>query len=200
MLSATLECGQCGTSRQRPLNDPEVRALSQSGAVRLFCEQCGEATTWIYARRDRRRGRDRRARAREQSELHAQIAPPPRRFDPHTDIARAFLLDASAASGRRARQRRGYPRFPLELAAMVSVRWNGTDFQDAVRTENVSHGGLRFQSERPYYATLAVGVEMGAETIRAGVVPGVAEEQRGVVVRVDPLPATGRRGIAVKLN
>ncbi len=205
MAQAMLDCGQCGARKNTSLVEEQVHTLQAGSPARIFCEKCGQMTPWSYASYDRRNGEDRRlerARAAALREAVSAAAAVPLAGNvadnPYADLARSFLKDQRADSGRRGAQQRRHRRVPLELPLRVSARKNGAVLQETTRTMNVCRTGVYFQSELEYHPDLSVGVELNY----SGAAPaaGNSFEQPGIVVRVDVLPRNRRRGIAVKLN
>ncbi len=205
MAQAMLDCGQCGTRKYTTLNEEHIHSLQSDDSVQFFCDHCRRETAWNYASYDRRGSGDRRLERRREASLEAAlqaeaapvapVAGPPSE-NPYADLARSFLLDQRARSDRRAAQQRNHRRTPLELPLRVTSRMSGKQLQETTRTVNVCRTGVYFRSELSYQKDLPVGIELNYSDA-----PAASNlEQRGVVVRIDPLPATSRHGVAVKLN
>lgn len=202
MSEETLECQRCRARQQRSLDEEDLRALHLDGSTLLFCPQCRQETPWGYFSRERRRGRDRRSRPRVEpappAKAEKAVAPPVtplRTGDPLEDLTRSFLEEKRSSPDRRAIQQRIHPRAPLQLLARVSAQTDGV-FQEITRTTNVSRSGVYFQSEYPYQRNQPVAVQLSYSEV----MKDSHTEKPGVVVRIDLLPASVGRGIAVKLN
>jgi hypothetical protein len=109
----------------------------------------------------------------------------------------AHRADAPPAAAQRTgpspRSKRTEQRAPLRLPVRVRV-WTLGGLEDITTTKNVSRGGLYFES--------AVGFQMGQE-VRVALNYSAHSrektlEQNGRIVRVEPAPPGGKRGIAIK--
>ena len=101
-------------------------------------------------------------------------------------------LKTDYTSDRR-QQPRIYEQFPVRVEGVDS---SGGSFDDAVRLDNVSAGGLYLKLARPVErgAQLAMAIRFSNVELMAASAPRLAV--RGVVLRVDPQPG-GTFGLAV---
>jgi hypothetical protein len=93
----------------------------------------------------------------------------------------------------RRQQPRIYEQFPVKVEGVDA---SGAGFDDAVRLDNVSAGGLYLRLARPIErgAQLAMAIRFSNVELLASSAPRLAV--RGVVLRVDPQPG-GTFGLAV---
>jgi len=204
MAKDTLGCGRCGAHQPQSLDEGSRCDLHLTGFTLLYCPQCRQATPWRYFGFDRRASKDRRLKPRGEPLAPperaaapappASPAPPVPSGDPLADVARS-LLERRSSWERRGLQQRVHPRVPLELLMRLSVQNDGA-FLEITRTMNVGRGGVYFNSDYPYQKNQPVGVQLSYAEVMAKANP----EQPGRIVRVDLLPTTVRRGIAVKLH
>jgi hypothetical protein len=197
-VEATLDCQQCGTRASEDLDVEQLRELQIEGAVLLSCRRCASAQQFSYARFDRRGGRERRRGVR-----HRAATPPLAAVstsvaasdDPLAHIDRSLFLDRRDDERRNEQQRR-HRRVPLRVPVRLTAHSHEFAFSEQAVTLNVSGGGVYFHLDRHVPENLPVSLELG----EAGLLLGGSTARHGVVVRVEQLPVTGRRGVAIKLN
>jgi hypothetical protein len=200
---AMLECSVCEARKSQQLGEPQLQALSVAGACQILCESCGRPTYWSYVSHERRSGFDRRLFPKP---LEPPPPPPkqaapaaPRKgmptMDEYRELARSALIDKRTQTERREGLKRNIRRVPLELPVRLrvvdgpAVRW-----EEVTRTSNVSKGGVYIQSEKSYRVGMRVFVALNF----ADMVLGGPLEQPGEIVRIDEIPQSNMRGIAVK--
>ena len=204
MAEAMLDCAVCGTRKWKPMEGSHAEDLRIAGAAKLFCESCTRETYWLYSQHE------------EGSAAPRRTAEPPARVDPTAlpaDVpgAAAVLADASGGSqgpvrsmqterrlgsDRRQRARRNQRRVSLQVPVRLRVSSPSAQFEEVTRTVNVCRSGIYIQTERPYSKGLPLYVAMNY-SLRD---PGMAGEQKATVVRVDAVPGSPAKGVAIQLH
>ena len=171
------------------MEEDHAEDLRISGAAKLFCESCTRETYWIYSQ-------------------HSEGSVAPRRTaDAPTEGAASPAATAQAtpmrmqterrvSSDRRGRVRRLQRRVALQVPVRVRVISAAQQFEEVTRTMNVSRSGIYIQSDRPYTKGLPIYVAMNYSSRE----PGMAGEQKATVVRVDSVPGSQSRGVAIQLH
>ena len=204
MSGAMLDCTICSTRKWKSLEEEHAEDLRVSGAARLFCESCTRETYWIYSQHSDGNAAVRRTSestpramtaAASGTEAGAQAAPGESAGGGQGSM-RSMQTERRVAADRRGRARRTNRRVALQTPVRVRVISAASQFEEITRTVNVSRNGLYFQSDRPYAKGIPVCVAMNYSSRE----PGVAPEQKATVVRVDSVPGSANRGIAIQLH
>ena len=206
MAQAMLDCVICGSRKWMSLDGVAAEELLGNGATRLPCEACKRDTYWKVADHGRRTGGDRRMdtdAVRPQTvdtvpgSQRVAIGGAPLDRTSYTQKAAEFLqTERRVTPDRRQAFQRQYDRVPLRLPLRVRVSGMGLRFEEVTSTINVSRSGVYFESNRPYSKGLTAYVAVNFSATN----PGSNIEQVGTVVRIDPNPVTGTRGVAIVLK
>ena len=197
MSGAMLDCAVCGARKWKSMEDAHGEDLRISGAAKLFCDSCTRETYWFYSQHSEGATAQRRVAALPsragasaegasvESEAASQQAAPVR-----------MQTERRISSDRRSRSRRAQRRVALQVPVRVRVISSASQFEDVTRTVNVSRSGIYIQSERPYTKGLPIYVAMNYSARE----PAMSGEQKATVVRVDNVPGSANRGIAIQLH
>jgi hypothetical protein len=205
MSGAMLDCAMCGSRKWKSLEDTHAEDLRISGAAKLFCEGCTRETYWMYSQHSDGAAAVRRTAeppsratitAAQGAETGGAPPPPGESAGGPTGPVRSMQTERRVATDRRGRARRSNRRVALQTPVRVRVISAASQFEEITRTMNVSRNGLYFQSERPYTKGLPIYVAMNYSSRE----PAVAPEQKATVVRVDSVPGSATRGIAIQMH
>jgi hypothetical protein len=194
----------CGTRKWKSLEETHTEDLRISGAAKLFCESCTRETYWTYSQHSEGNSAVRRiaepsSRTMTSAVGGAEAGAAAAADEPagcQQGPVRSMQTERRVASDRRGRTRRTNKRVALQTPVRVRVISAASQFEEVTRTMNVSRNGLYFQSDRPYTKGLPIYVAMNYSPRE----PAVAAEQKATVVRVDSVPGTATRGIAIQLQ
>jgi hypothetical protein len=100
------------------------------------------------------------------------------------------------STDRRGRVRRMQRRVALQVPVRVRVISAAQQFEEVTRTMNVSRSGIYIQSDKPYAKGTPIYVAMNYSARE----PGMSGEQKATVVRVDSVPGSTSRGVAIQLH
>ena len=203
MAGAMLECAVCSSRRWKSLEDAHAVDLPVSGAARLFCESCTRETYWLYSQHSGGAAAPRRtseppARADANVIAGQEPAAGPANAEPDSvpkGPVRSLQTERRFASDRRGRSRRTNRRVALQVLVRLRVSSACSQFEEVTRTVNVSRNGIYIQTERPFAHGLPLYVAMNYPPREPGLLP----EQKATVVRVDPVPNSPARGVAIQL-
>ena len=196
MSGAMLECVICSARKWKALEEPHHEDLKLSGAAKLFCDGCTRETYWLFCRNDMGTAPARRT------------AEPPVRSE--SQPAQVGLGAASAESApirsvqterrlgtdRRSHSRRIHRRVALQVPVRVRAISAASPFEEVTRTVNVCRNGIYIQTERHYTKGAPIYVAMNYSAKE----PGMAAEQKATVIRVDSIPGTQARGVAIQMQ
>ena len=200
MSGALLDCAVCNSRKWTNLESKSVDELHSSGATKLFCDNCGNYTYWLFSQNGN--GSDPQRREPEPaSRIAAGIAETPHsnggaevRQDP---IMRLYQPERRRGDeDRRDGLRRTDRRVALQLPVKLRVNSNEAQFEEVTRTLNVCHTGIYVQTERPYSKGQVTYVALNYSPQESGRVA----EQRGTVVRVDSFAGSKAKGVAIQLH
>jgi len=200
MAGAMLDCAICGIRKWKSLEESHEEDLRVSGAARLFCESCTRETYWLYAQTTGGTAAPRRtaeppvrteATAGSGAEGSASAA-----AEPMIAPLRSLQTERRMAADRRHRLRRVQRRVALQVPVRVRASAAAAQFEEVTRTVNVCRNGLYIQTERPYSRGLPLYVAMNYSPRE----PSVSAEQKATVVRVDSIPGSRARGVAIQLH
>ena len=197
MSEAMLDCAICSTRKWMSLEPAAAEDLQGAWAARLYCDGCGRETYWLYAQSDSGAAPQRKAPeppplvAAEPASFVAEASPARRE-----EGLRSCQTERRLGGERRQRSRRGQRRVALQLPVRIRVNSLGAQFEEAARTLNVCRNGIYFQTERPYATGLPAYVALNYSARDTGPVA----EQRGTVVRVDTIPGSPARAVAIQLH
>jgi hypothetical protein len=197
MSGAMLDCAICSTRKWKPLEEAHVEDLRLSGAARLFCESCTRETYWFYSQHSEGAAAPRRmAEPPSRSTLVPSGSEPAVAAQEHQSPMRSMQTERRMATDRRSRARRVHRRVALQVPVRLRVSSAAAQFEEVTRTMNVCRNGIYIQTERPYSKGLPIYVAMNYSARE----PGSTQEQRATVVRVDPIPGSTARGIAIQIH
>jgi len=168
----SLQCALCETAKLCRPDEEAVRSLRDRGACLLPCDICGSSTYWILSRHERRSQPGQRGAA---SGPAAAPDPSADRTDPTKHVQRDH-------------------RAPLNLPVRLRV-WTLGGLEEITTTKNVSRG-LYFETAKDF----RVGQEVRVALNYSGKSAGTVLEQIGHIVRVDPLPAGPKKGVAIRYD
>ncbi len=171
MAKWSLQCALCETSKLWQPDEEAVRSLRERGACLFPCDTCHANTYWILSRHERRS-----PAAHSDSAKDVPSASPAPRTDPIKHVQRDH-------------------RVPLSLPVRVRV-WTLGGLEEITTTRNVSRGGLYFETAVPFGIGQAVRVALNYSRKSTGTVL----EQTGHIVRVDLLPGSPKKGLAVRYD
>jgi PilZ domain len=198
MAGVMLDCAVCGARKWKPVEEAHAEDLRISGAAKLFCENCARETYWLYSQHSEgamapRRAGEQAARASAGSAAGASSASSTAE---QATPMRSMQTERRVGIDRRARSRRTQRRVALQVPVRLRVISAASQFEEITRTMNVSRSGIYIQSERPYTKGLPIYVAMNYSARE----PGMSGEQKATVVRVDSLPGSPGRGVAIQLH
>ena len=197
MSGAMLDCVVCRARKWRNLEAVAAEEVRSTGATKLFCDNCGRYTYWLFSEGD-----SEAVPQRKQGELvSVGVGESPfvngGTAALRSEMMRLYQPERRKGADRRGGVRRTERRVALQLPVRLRVNANGAQFEEVTRTVNVGRSGIYFQTERPYSKGLSTFVALHYSPSE----PGVLTEQRGTVVRVDSLPgSTVARGVAIQLH
>jgi hypothetical protein len=189
MSGAMLECAVCTGQKYHELNVANLEELQCSGAVGLLCATCKRKTYWLYG-------------------AHGGVATPAARFShmstaPSSMSARTngegmkmYQPERRTTADRRSISRRHTRRVQLQLPVRLRVNAMGTRFEEVTRTINTCKTGIYFQSEHPYSKGATALVAMNYNPRESG----MTMDQSATVVRVDSVPGSQMRGVAMQFH
>ncbi len=177
----TVQCSICQTRQEWKVSREELTSLKGLGATLLPCPACDKKTYHVYPSTEYKPGIDRR-HFHSMDDSAPRPAPPP-------PAARAEQ-PKSASTDRE--DTRGPRRVPLTLPLRVrSTEFGG--FEEVTSTVNVSRGGVYFHTERAYRIGQQLKIILNYNSGSADPL-----EQRAEVARVQTLPGSFKKGVALK--
>lgn len=150
-----LECGRCKASETVEQSDLESDVyLINEGIVR-FCKQCGSSTLWKRGSQD--------APDTEEAPVAVEIlqgrsagwVPNQEEEEKEAPAPVAVAAPPEPAPAPRPANRRKHPRTKVNFKACIRSFAHG---DDVVACEDISKGGLRFKSNKPYAANFRIEV------------------------------------------
>lgn len=198
-----LECAVCTAQKFHDLDATHMEELRAAGAVGLECPNCKRKTYWLYG-------------------AHGGVATPLAM----SAGDRSLMSAASAASSmsamgmsstgrssssegpklnqqerrlttdRRGIARRRARRVALQMPVRLRVSNMSARFEEVTRTINTCKTGIYIQTEQPYAKGAAAMVAMNYNPRETGIVM----DQQATVVRVENMPGSKMRGVALQFN
>lgn len=161
-----LDCAACQAREVTYLNELETEVFEANGSLNRFCKQCKEWTLWKPGLID--------------------AAPHP--SEGNEDCGTEVAAEVPAAPEKRTGERRKNARIQLGMTACIRQPGFG---DEVVKVENVSRGGLRFASPKPYlegsrvevalpYSAGGANIFVPARIVRAREVPDKGVIEYGV--------------------
>ena len=189
MPGAMLECAVCTGQKFHQLNESNLDELRNSGAVRLVCETCHRKTYWLYGAH----GGVATPAALKASEIMSMSSIPARAAG---EGAKLYQPERRISQDRRGIARRRSRRVALQLPVRVRVNAMSGRFEEVTRTINTSKTGIYFQTEQPYSkgATALVAMNYNPREV------GMTMDQPATVVRVENIPGSHLRGVAMQFH
>ncbi len=168
---ALLSCKVCGTRKIVHLDSVELAVYNANRQLSLSCDKCGRPTLWLELQQE--------------ATKRPELGP-----------ANPARLVAAAPPPLAKPQRRGR-RVAAEIP--VCIRQAGSD-DDVATTEDISHGGLRFTSRRPYrtgsyiqvavpYSPTAVNVFVDARVVHSSKGPSPELYRQGIMYLAENEPS-----------
>jgi hypothetical protein len=186
-----LECVICSGRKWKSLEESHEEDLRLSGAAKLFCDGCTRETYWLYSRNDSGAIPVRKTAEPPVRAEHSAAAP-----SAEPVPMRSMQTERRIGTDRRGRVRRLHRRVALQVPVRVRAVSTAAQFEEITRTVNVSRTGLYIQTERPMTKGLPIYVAMNYSARE----PGMASEQKATVVRVDAIPGSRARGVAIQIH
>ncbi|GEM_PF-4316123 len=189
-----LQCAICQTRQEWKLIPAELTAIKDLGAALIPCAACQKKTYHVYpSTGEYRPGMDRRhfgglnfpAAEAPSRPVPAALRPVP------APAAQAAVKTAPADGSVEHQESRGPRRVRLELP--LRVRSLEFGFEEVTTTVNVSRGGVYFLTERPYRIGQRTRVQLNYNSASADNI-----EQQAEVARVQVIPGSFRKGVALK--
>lgn len=189
MPGAMLECAVCTGQKFHQLNEDNLEELRNSGAVSLVCETCHRKTYWLYGAH----GGVSTPAAVKASEIMSMSSLAPRNSQ---ESSRMYQPERRLNQERRSISRRHTRRVALQLPVRLRVSAMNGKFEEVTRTINTSRTGIYLQSEHPYTKGASALVAMNYNPREAG----MTMDQIATVVRVDSIPGSHMRGVALQFK
>jgi hypothetical protein len=190
MPGAMLECAVCTGQKFHELNETNLDELRCSGAIGLECSTCKRKTYWLYGAHG---GVATPAvRASQLASLNSsELAP-----KGHSDGHKLYQSERRTSAERRSISRRHTRRVALQLPVRLRVNSTNTRFEEVTRTVNTCKTGIYFHSEQPYAKGASALVAMNFNPREAG----MTMDQRATVVRIENIPGSHMRGVAMQFQ
>jgi hypothetical protein len=205
MGQTMLDCVVCGGRKWMILEGMPADELVSTGATRMNCDSCKRDTYWKVADYGRRAGSDRRTQHDELKPQTVELVPgsqrislqgPPDRERYMQTATQILQSERRMLPDRRQAFQRAHNRVPLRLPIRIRVSGMGLRFEEVTSTINVSRTGVYFESTGPYSKGLTAYIAVNFSATN----PGANIEQLGTVVRIDPNPSAGTKGVAIHLS
>ena len=192
MPGAMLECAVCTGQKFHELSEENLEELRCSGAVGLVCPTCKRKTYWLYGAHG---GVATPAvRASELASLSSSTMGTMGRA--HSDGTKLYQSERRVTSERRSIARRHTRRVALQLPVRLRVNSMNARFEEVTRTINTCKTGIYFQSEHPYSKGATALVAMNYNPREAG----MTMDQPATVVRIENIPGSHMRGVAMQFK
>jgi hypothetical protein len=193
MPGAMLECAVCTGQKFHQLNEANLDELRNSGAVSLLCDTCHRKTYWLYGAH----GGVATPAAVKASEIMSMssLGSSPA-AKPAGEGPRLYQSERRINSDRRGIARRFARRVALQLPVRLRVNAMSGRFEEVTRTINTSKSGIYFQTEHPYSKGATAMVTMNYNPRETG----MTMDQTATVVRVEHIPGSHMRGVAMQFH
>lgn len=188
MPGAMLECAVCTGQKYHQLNESHLDELRNSGAVSLVCETCHRKTYWLYGAH----GGVATPAAVKASEIMSLSGVASR----SSEGSMLYQPERRISQDRRGHARRGARRVALQLPVRLRVSSMQGRFEEVTRTINTCKGGIFFHSEHPYSKGASALVTMNYSPREMG----MTMDQQATVVRVESIPGSQMRGVAMAFH
>jgi hypothetical protein len=171
--TALLECRRCHQQASAPLPEADAASLVEGFTIGLPCDNCKATTAWVFS-------------------VGEPVEPPP----PSASASQATPPTTESAQKPRVfeKDERTKGRAPLNMLVKIARPRFGRGFADVCETLNVSRTGIYFSTEQGYEVGEKVEVVMPYHPDSAGI------QVPGRIVRIDKLPGTPRKGVAIQLS
>ena len=206
MPGAMLECAVCTGQKFHQLNEANLDELRNSGAVGLNCETCHRKTYWLYgahggvATPAAVKASQIMSSSTMGSSMSSSVAGLPVQSSAtaksHSEGPRLYQPERRISNDRRGIARRHSRRVQLQLPVRLRVSGTGGRFEEITRTINTSKTGIYIQSEHPYTKGATALVAMNYNPREAG----MTMDQQATVVRVESMPGSQMRGVAMHFH